>query len=197
MQNKPRDQYRTRSECGVLKERIKRCIACASELDKIRKQRNKSQAPSKRPTYDNPDGSRSCRRCGVSKRLEDFPFRDRLRGTRRNECRACTKTIAAARNLTNVEARAERMRKRNYGLEFGQYAQMLEAQNNLCAICGQPEKSKHFNGKARRLFVDHDHSSGAVRALLCMTCNLGIGNFFDNSELMQRASKYIETHRVA
>ena len=53
---------------------------------------------------------------------------------------------------------------RTYGLERGEYARMLEAQGGRCAICTRRPRN-------RRLAVDHNHETGAIRGLLCYTCN--------------------------
>jgi len=67
-----------------------------------------------------------------------------------------------------------------------EYTQLLEAQDNSCAICGfKPQKHE------KQLCVDHDHSTGKVRGLLCSSCNLGIGNFYDNSTRLRKAANYL------
>lgn len=56
--------------------------------------------------------------------------------------------------------------KKLYGLTVEQYDAMLVEQRGRCAICGEPMKKP---------MVDHDHGTGAVRALLCNGCNLTLG----------------------
>ena len=80
--------------------------------------------------------------------------------------------------------------KRQYGITFKQYNEMLEKQNNVCAICGNPETSV-IRGKVIRLAVDHDHDTGRVRGLLCSNCNIGIGNFKHDDNLLQKAIEYV------
>lgn len=60
-------------------------------------------------------------------------------------------------------------RARRYGLVKGEYDTMLAAQGGVCALCGRNDNG----GKA--FAVDHDHSTGRVRGLLCDLCNRGLG----------------------
>jgi hypothetical protein len=61
---------------------------------------------------------------------------------------------------------------------------MLEDQGGLCAICRT----------APAAHVDHDHQTGAVRALLCFNCNGGLGQFRDDPGLLHLAAFYLEHH---
>lgn len=56
-----------------------------------------------------------------------------------------------------------------YGVTREEYETLLNKQNGVCAICGG------VNSDGRRLHVDHDHDSGAVRGLLCVVCNMQLG----------------------
>ncbi len=83
--------------------------------------------------------------------------------------------------------------KDSFGITIDDYKSMYEKQNGLCAICNTPET--YFDkriGKTRTLSVDHDHITGKVRGLLCKSCNLGIGQFKDNTDLMLNAIRYIK-----
>ncbi len=75
--------------------------------------------------------------------------------------------------------------KRRYGISLERYNQLLESQGGVCAICGG------VNENGKQLSVDHDHSSGEVRGLLCTNCNSGIGHFKDDTGLLQKARDYI------
>jgi molybdopterin-biosynthesis enzyme MoeA-like protein len=57
-------------------------------------------------------------------------------------------------------------------------------QQGLCAIC-EAAPAKH---------VDHDHETGAVRALLCFVCNGGLGQFKDNETLLHAAAYCVALH---
>lgn len=72
--------------------------------------------------------------------------------------------------------------KREYGLEPEEYLEILEKQKGVCAIC---------KTKKDELCVDHDHVTGKVRGMLCKNCNVGLGHFQDNIDLMKVAIKYL------
>lgn len=188
-----RDLFGTRRDSVRAGRRIGTCKPCVARLAKERAN-NVGFVPRKQ-RYDNLDGTRTCRVCEISQEMDKFPIRNKETSTRRNECCACLKKISAKRASNNLPHRRELSRRLNYGLEFGEYDRMHAEQNGLCAICHNPETTKHRSGKVRTLFVDHDHSSGAVRSLLCMRCNIGLGQFYDDTSLMRSAIDYLDKHR--
>lgn len=80
-----------------------------------------------------------------------------------------------------------------YGISPEEYADHLIVQKGVCAICFQPE-TEIIRGKIRLLAVDHDHATGKVRGLLCQDCNLGLGRFNDDPELLGSAISYLRFH---
>jgi predicted nucleic acid-binding protein len=80
--------------------------------------------------------------------------------------------------------------QRKYGITQQDYNDMLQAQNNWCAICNIEEQ--HCENS--RLAVDHDHDTGLVRALLCKKCNQAIGLLQDNSSFAYKAFEYLKEH---
>ena len=78
---------------------------------------------------------------------------------------------------------------KKFGITLAEYQTMLAAQNGVCAICSESCKS------GRDLAVDHDHATGKVRALLCIRCNNGLGNFRDSLELLTSATRYLADHQ--
>lgn len=71
-------------------------------------------------------------------------------------------------------------------LAKGSITELLEVQNNQCAICGESES------ESEQLHVDHDHASGLVRGMLCRGCNLGLGNFKDDPIRLAVAIAYLQ-----
>jgi hypothetical protein len=64
---------------------------------------------------------------------------------------------------------------------------MFATQGGVCAICSAPDESLK-----KRLCVDHCHTTGAVRGLLCDNCNTALGKFRDNADTLRRAITYLE-----
>ncbi len=81
--------------------------------------------------------------------------------------------------------------KFSYGITIEEYEALLLKQNNLCFICQEPETAT-IKGMIKKLAVDHCHSTKKVRGLLCLNCNMGIGKFKHNPELLRNAALYCE-----
>ena len=75
--------------------------------------------------------------------------------------------------------------KRKYGLTPEEYDEMLRTQHGVCAICC--EKPGDLP-----LHVDHDHTTGKVRGLLCIRCNNALGLFQESHALFQAAAHYLD-----
>lgn len=88
---------------------------------------------------------------------------------------------------TVSEIRRDSKMRNLYGITGEQYNDMVLAQCGTCQICGQVPD--------RPLVVDHDHLSGAVRALLCHTCNVGLGHFKDDPDRLSTAIHYLGEHK--
>jgi len=74
---------------------------------------------------------------------------------------------------------------------------MVEVQGGECAICGQEDSRRRADGSPFPLSVDHDHDSGKLRALLCTKCNVGLGHFRDDPDLLLRAAEYLKLWKRA
>jgi hypothetical protein len=101
---------------------------------------------------------------------------------------AATKAIAKIRKERKA---LERELAWRYDFTLADYEALLVAQAHRCAICGTAKG----NGRGHRLYVDHDHSTGDIRGLLCSKCNSAIGYFGDSPKRLRRAAAYLETWR--
>lgn len=93
-----------------------------------------------------------------------------------------------ARNIRYNSKRKAQMRKnefnrklRKYNLTHEEFQQMLLDQDHRCKICGQQTI----------LVIDHCHTTGVVRGMLCRNCNTGLGMFEDCVETLRKAADYV------
>lgn len=81
---------------------------------------------------------------------------------------------------------------KKYGINEKEYNSILDKQNYVCAICLKKEVKIHpKSGIPAKLSVDHNHTTGKIRGLLCSNCNFAIGHLNDDPYLCQRASQYL------
>lgn len=79
--------------------------------------------------------------------------------------------------------------KSKYGITLEEYDEMLKAQNDVCAIC--KNKKRMLLTSKGTLYVDHNHTTGKVRGLLCGSCNSALGYVEDNIDIMKSMIEYI------
>lgn len=97
----------------------------------------------------------------------------------------CATHHRAVREQRRLAAHGRRV-ETTYGITEAQYWAIYEYQDGRCFIC------RRASGRRKRLAVDHDHTTGEVRGLLCGTCNLRvIGHLRDDVEALQRAIAYL------
>ena len=77
--------------------------------------------------------------------------------------------------------------KRKYNLSIDEYKTLIESKNNSCKVCGTHAKN-NLKGK---LYIDHCHTTGKVRVLLCMKCNSALGLLNDDKALIQNLLDYL------
>jgi hypothetical protein len=88
-----------------------------------------------------------------------------------------------AENREHLKEAFERGRlKRKYGLTREEVAEMRNSQGGVCAICLKNEAAA----------IDHDHETGAVRALLCNSCNSILGFAGESPRILRQAALYLE-----
>lgn len=108
----------------------------------------------------------------------------------RREARLRTKREHYHRNAEKIkEYTVSNRRKLDYGITSEQYDEIFINQNGVCAICGGPPV-----GNRKSLSVDHDHTTGKIRGLLCNKCNSALGMIGDSplhaKALMEYLIKY-------
>lgn len=98
------------------------------------------------------------------------------------------------REEVRLQKRIRRL-KYEYGLTLAEFESILKSQNGLCAICGVlMTASAKASKNSLAVTVDHCHTTGKVRGLLCYTCNLALGLFKDSAKTLRSAMSYMEKH---
>lgn len=125
---------------------------------------------------------KTCPGCKETKEISEFYKR---RGNKPGSyCKSCNRAYQYAWRNRDPEADITRrrvyMRKYIYGLS----PKEQDLLPRECAVCGTTEN----------LHLDHDHSTGYFRGVLCRDHNLGIGRFQDDPMLLIRASDYLLRH---
>jgi hypothetical protein len=115
------------------------------------------------------------------------------------ECRSCERVLPLSSFSKRVSSAGNRYSKaicyvclhllRKYHLTYQEYQKLLKKQHGRCALCGSKVSG---DGRTSRLFIDHDHKTGEIRGLLCVTCNSGLGFFRENPDLLRKATEYLE-----
>jgi hypothetical protein len=139
-----------------------------------------------------PKNVKKCNKCG-----EDFNAGNQ-KARQCNQCRMDKFKTAEgyeSYRLKQIEASRKYKFKRYYKITEEQFYEMLEVQDNKCAIC-----FIHNDELKVRMNIDHDHGccpgketcGNCVRGLICGSCNMALGAFKDNKVLLQRAIEYVE-----
>ena len=140
--------------------------------------------------------TKKCTKCSVTKPLKDFYTDSRRKDGATSWCRDCWREYdRGRREKLGARGRKDRKLKYMYGMSYTEYSAMLKAQNGVCGICkGKETVTNNKSGKLQKLCVDHDHVTGKVRALLCTSCNKGLGLFNDDPVRVLAAYEYIKLH---
>ena len=137
-----------------------------------------------------------CSKCNEHKTLESFPKDNRYSDGRRPRCKSCIARYLVEYRQRDPGKIKDYFLKRDFGISIDQYNQMLASQGGLCAVCKKPEYYKHQSGKTKSLSVDHCHTTGKVRGLLCGDCNRAIGLLNDSIDLLLDAATYIQRNKA-
>lgn len=134
-----------------------------------------------------PPTSKVCIFCKEEKPVSEF-YKSNVRYYQK-ECKTCCrerkyawhKTKNGKLSSTNTKL------KQRFGITLDQYNKMYEEQEGKCLCCGATESEF-----GHRLAVDHCHTTGKIRGLLCKRCNVALGNLKENKETILNLFKYVE-----
>lgn len=143
---------------------------------------------------------KTCKKCNISKTLDNFTKSPSTKDRLRNWCRACFAQY-------DKELRKSKSREYRQGRTLIRYwpestveealqkfNELKSFQKGLCAICGNSESAITKKSTTRALTVDHNHKTKKVRELLCVNCNNGIGHFKEQIKYLKAAIAYLEKH---
>lgn len=153
---------------------------------------------------------KECSVCKTTKPLISFSRKSISSEERRSSCKDCCrsktkkwrqdhKDVAIKHSVKWQNSNKERVKltsqkyllKKKFGLSIEEYNKKLDQQNGLCALCNKECKS------GRNLAVDHNHKTGKIRGLLCGNCNMGLGSFYEDKNLLSLAIKYLSNYEKA
>ena len=155
------------------------CASCAASL------RNTQRSPYVR---DDEGVKKLCSKCGKL-----LPINQYYCHRNNKPMAACKSCLATAdqepARKEKIKAHRRKGNLRKYDLTEEQYQSLLEQQNGCCAICGSQTAGRKA---AQHFCVDHDHTTGETRGLLCHSCNLAVGHLKDSPGLCHAAANYLE-----
>jgi 5-methylcytosine-specific restriction endonuclease McrA len=127
-----------------------------------------------------------CPSCGLIKQLSDFPNNRATKDGKATYCKPCHNLITRRNKERRYGGERQFLIKHRYGFDPAEVEWALLRQNYKCALCGD-HAAEH---------VDHRHSDGELRGVLCFNCNRALGYFDDDWEILCRAGDYLEAHGV-
>jgi hypothetical protein len=139
--------------------------------------------------------SLSCSSCKEEKDESLFPLATGKTRGYAWVCKACKKSKHQAKKASMSSEDWFLIQRRywlktEYGLSLEDYNSKVKEQDHKCAIC-KCDETEAFKGL---LFVDHCHTTGKVRGLLCHHCNTALGKFKDSKEILSSALDYVEKY---
>lgn len=132
---------------------------------------------------------KECRKCKQTKPLTEFyKATSRTKDNLRHECKTCWNKASLEYYEENKESLVEKRKdyhyRKNYGIELVEFEKMKADAKGRCQSCG----------KETELVLDHCHSTGKVRGVLCNRCNHALGHALDSVAILKNLIHYLETH---
>jgi len=127
-----------------------------------------------------------CKRCHKEKDISCYTPDKRLEDGHKGVCKVCV-LVNVKKYQETEKGKRSLMRcslKKHHNMTIEQYNQMLQDQDGVCKICGS------VNPNGARLSVDHDHATGRIRGLLCITCNRKLA-IFEQELFAELARNYL------
>lgn len=127
---------------------------------------------------------KTCTKCKSIKPLTEYWLSGHIRKDGSRNYRHLCKSCHSKQSIKNIRTRV----LNSYGINDDLYEQERIKQNYCCLLCGIHETTQRYG----KLVVDHCHTTGKYRGLLCSSCNFGLGSFYDNIEVLTKAIEYVK-----
>lgn len=129
--------------------------------------------------------TKTCTKCNETHPASHFGKSKKNKDGLSGQCKPC-------RRLDNSKHRLHNL----YGLRISDFQKLWDRCGGKCEICRAEMTNTLLDGKPRnrktQAHIDHCHKTGAVRGLLCSTCNMGLGSYKDDVALLEGAIKYLQ-----
>jgi hypothetical protein len=155
--------YKTKQGLKKANEKKSSCISC----------RNSIKNGGKGNLYNNKN-ERFCSSCHTF--LDVSNFYKHRNGMYHSYCIKC-------KLIKSNEYHSKIHRFKKYNISKEDFDLLLQNQKGLCGICNE-----HLIDPQ----IDHDHTNGKIRGLLCRKCNIALGLFKDNQEILKNAINYLK-----
>ena len=133
---------------------------------------------------------KDCCVCKLTKELAEFSF---IRGKPYPRCKQCDRERKKKERQLRDHSHVDRKHwlKKAYGLTPDDYITMFDDAHGRCEICGVHQAELDYH-----LVVDHCHSNGHIRGLLCKRCNSALGLLDDDLERFDKCKEYLSARRL-
>ncbi len=121
-----------------------------------------------------------CKTCQTEKPLSEFWKRTYKSGVvkTQSKCKSCQTTKRRKYYKPHEYAR------RKWNLTEEEYTTLINRSQGLCEVCNTPMGDKRC--------IDHNHSTGEIRGVLCNKCNTALGLVGDNTTTLTKLIQYLE-----
>lgn len=117
-----------------------------------------------------------------------YPERSKVVKERKEKHPEYHERVSTRSQMTQSEYWRHWKMKQSYGIGLPDYMKMYTEQKGKCSVCGNERPNFGKCG----LVIDHCHSKGHIRGLLCVHCNTGLGQFRDDPVLLAKAIEYLK-----
>lgn len=148
-------------------------------------------APEADPEIYGSSNFKLCPLCNRKRRLEAFPADPRYKLGVQTYCKECMAENSRGRYRSPKKKRSEAMRHKfdTYGITEDAYEAMVMEQDGKCAICCDALDM------GKMTHIDHCHTTGKIRGILCMICNWCIGAVETKPQRLSGFAAYLEKHK--